>query len=102
MAYTMKEFAELDLRGIEAPVCRRCGLELDGSVDAVRRRDGSLECADCWFDELGEAVERHPDPLVSATAGLLGCRDAVMGEDHPMLAAYMRLVEERRRKQALD
>jgi len=54
----------------EAPAgvakCKNCGVPLQESVTG-NRPDGT--CSDCYFDDFGEELDKHPIALLRITRG---------------------------------
>lgn len=40
--------------------CPYCGILLQETITGKRRAPDGDACSDCYYEELGEGVERHP------------------------------------------
>lgn len=50
---------ELDARGNHS--CAKCHITLQESITGCRElEDGSFMCSDCYFEDLGDALEDYP------------------------------------------
>ena len=53
-------------KGKTVKKCASCGRVLQETVTGNRPTDQGAMCSDCYYNDLGEAIERHP--LVSPRA----------------------------------
>lgn len=42
------------------PQCPYCGVVLQETITGKRRTPDGEACSDCYYDKLGEAIERYP------------------------------------------
>ena len=40
--------------------CSKCGVELQETLTGKRSTPCGVACSDCYFDELGAEIEKHP------------------------------------------
>ena len=40
--------------------CHRCNTVLQETITGKKFTEDGPECADCYYDEIGEAIEKHP------------------------------------------
>ena len=40
--------------------CAGCGIELQESITGCRETSEGHVCSDCYYEKLGELVEKHP------------------------------------------
>ena len=40
--------------------CSKCGVVIQEFLTGRKKIDGQVYCEDCYFDELGTIVEKHP------------------------------------------
>lgn len=63
MTMTVEQFVEqmdADTLVIPAPKCARCKCELQECLTGNRYTEDGYVCSDCYFDALGDVVEKYP------------------------------------------
>ena len=71
MAITLKELIQnrdlLTQMEAEQQRCPYCGVVLQETITGKRPTPKGEACSDCYYEQLGEAVEQHP--IVSGRVG---------------------------------
>jgi hypothetical protein len=61
MAIPLKELIENpDLLSKEGLRCPHCGVLLQETITGKRWEGDHEVCSDCYYEKLGEAIEKHP------------------------------------------
>ena len=64
MVLYLKDLAEnpklLEELRAQQPSCKVCGVVLQETITGKRSVPGGYACSDCFYEVLGEVVEKHP------------------------------------------